>query len=528
MRMPVGDPGDTRGEGASGPRILVRGGVLRQGSSAPYHGLIAGAREEHGRRTELASGVLSEAPRSLWHVVHLTDVQLIDAQSPSRVEAVHALGVRPETRLMLPMQRPQELLVAHATEMLIQAINAHPGSAVTGAPLQAVVTTGDNVDNMQSNEVRSFLSLLSGGRVDLDSGGEVYQGTQDGSVDWAWAPEDPNSRWGRAHGFPTLPGLITRALQPLAATGLAIPWYTCFGNHDGLIQGRVPASPELIEITLGHRKVSRVRAQDVADFTGDPLPSFASLEWAVSPDAARAPLDRAGYVRAHWDGGRPDGHGFTAENAEQGTAYYSAQPNEDVRYLVLDTTNPAGVFEGSIDLAQLAWLEEELRAATAADQLVIVASHHPRTSMTNDLLFPGADPVAQRRVLGEEVSALLLRHPHVIAWLSGHIHRNQVRPCAGAEGGYWEISTASVMDWPAQSRTVELLEHGDGLLSLRLTVLDHDGPVRPNAIDSTADLAGWHRELAANDPHGVGGFEAHGRPGDRNVELLISDPRRRS
>lgn len=515
MRVPMEQPGS-----------LVRGGVLRQGSSAPYHGLISAGPEEHLVRTELASGALSSRPTSLWHVVHLTDVQLIDAQSPSRLEAVHELGVRPETALMLPMQRPQELLVAHATEMLVQSINAHPGSALTGAPLQAVVTTGDNVDNMQTNEVDAFLSLFSGGTVDLDSGGSTYQGTQDGSVDWAWAPEDPNSVWGRAHGFPTLPGLIARALQPLQATGLAIPWFSCFGNHDGLIQGRVPASPELVEITLGHRKVSRVRAQDVADFTANPLPAFAALDVPVAADPTRAPLDRAGYVRAHFDGGSPGGHGFTDANLQDGTAYFSAQPTAGVRYLVLDTTNPAGVFEGSIDPTQFAWLEDQLHAATAADELVFIASHHPRTSMINDLLSSGADPVSDARVLGEEVSALLLRFPHVVAWLSGHIHRNHVHPCTDDSGGYWEISTASVMDWPTQSRTVELLDYGAGLLSLRLTILDHQGPVRPSAIESTADLAGWHRELAANDPHGVGGFHAHGTAADRNVELLIRDPRR--
>lgn len=509
-------------------RPVVRAEVLTQGSVAPYYGLSAGEPEPHIVRSDLISGTRSEKPRSLWHVAHLTDVQLIDAQSPSRLEAVHALGRRPETRLMLPMQRPQELLAAHATEMLVRRLNDHPGSPSTGAPLQAVVTTGDNVDNMQHNELVAFLRLFSGGRVDLDSGGPDYEGAQDGRFDWAWAPEDPANRWGREHGFPVVPGLITRALQPLAASGLELPWLTCFGNHDGLIQGRVPATPDLVDLTLGHRKVTRVRAEDVADFTGDPGPAFAELDWTVTPDPARRPVERREYVAAHWDRGLPDGHGFTAQNLADGTAYYAYEGFEGIRLLVLDSTNPAGVFEGSIDQQQFAWLAEELQAATVADQLVMVASHHPRSSMTNDLLAPDADPQTDARVLGDEIAELLLAHPHVVAWFSGHIHRNRVVACTGPEGGFWEVTTSSIMDWPTQGRLVELLDHGDGLLSLRLTILDHEGPLRPSSVESVEDLAGWHRALAANDPHGVGGFEAHGTPSDRNVELLLRDPRRRA
>jgi 3',5'-cyclic AMP phosphodiesterase CpdA len=222
----------------------------------------------------------------------------------------------------------------------------------------------------------------------------------------------------------------------------------------------------------------------------------------------------------------PDGHGFTERNLADGTAYYSHQDLDGVRLVVLDTTNPAGVFEGSIDRTQLAWLADELRAAAAADQLVIVASHHPRTSITNDLLAPGAAPDAEARVLGDQIGELLLAHPHVIAWLSGHIHRNRVTAHTGPGGGcYWEISTSSVMDWPTQGRLVEVLDHGAGLLSLRLTILDHEGPLQPDSVEEVEDLAGWHRALAANDPYGVGGFDAQGSHVDRNVELLIPDPR---
>lgn len=207
--------------------------------------------------------------------------------------------------------------------------------------------------------------------------------------------------------------------------------------------------------------------------------------------------------------------------------------------IVLDTTNPAGIFEGSIDRRQLAWLEESLaevhvrfsdaegrEAAGGGDErLVIVTSHHPRASMTNDREVPPGAADAGGRVLGEEVAAVLHRFPNVIAWVSGHIHRNSIRPLASRSGGFWEISTSSVMDWPCQARLLEIVDNNDGTLSILSTSLDHEAPIRPEGTSGALELAGWHRELAANDPMGVGGFNAHGGPADRNVELLLPDPR---
>lgn len=511
-------------------RTVRRGPVLRRGSVQPYHGLVAGPGEHHQVREDLAARRGGPSSRSLLHLAHLTDVQLIDAQSPSRLEAVHALGLGPETALMLPMQRPQEVLGGQAADALVRTLNALPPSPRTGAALQLAMTTGDNVDNMQDNEVRAFLRLLSGGEVDIDSGGAAYEGMQDGSVPWAWAPDDPDNEWGHAHGFPTVPGLLARGLATFVADGLRIPWLTCFGNHDGLIQGRVPASTELMAITLGHRKVTRVRAGDVADFTGDPLPAFADLERVVGADPRRRPLTRADYIAAHFtDGGLPHGHGFTASNRRDGTAYYAYDDVPGVRIIVLDTTNPAGIFEGSIDRPQFAWLRDQLSQAQSQDRLVLIASHHPRTSMTNNRPVPGTQPDAGERVLGPQIGELLHEFDHVTAWLSGHIHRNRVTAHHGpsGRGGYWEISTSSVMDWPCQGRIVELVDNLDGTLSLVLTTVDHPSALRPDSIDDIDGLAAWHRELAANDPFGVGGPEAHGTPADRNVELVLADPRRR-
>lgn len=527
-------------------QTIRRGEAVRQGSEQPYYALEAGPGEVHQTRSELAPDApAAEASRSgerrsIAYLAHLTDIQLTDVQSPARLEAMHQLGRRPDTALLLPMMRPQELLAAHATDALVRALNKVAKSPDTGAPLQLAITTGDNVDNMQWNEVQSFLSLLDGGEVCMDSGGPDFEGVQDGRFPWAWAPEDPENLWGRAHGFPHVPGLLKAGLEPFMAAGLDVPWLTCYGNHDGLVQGRAPLTPQLGAVMTGHRKVHALPPGPVADFTEHPMQTLSGPSHQVTPDEGRRPVTREEFIEAHFQpAARPSGHGLAERNLLDGTAYYAYDGLPGIRVIVLDTTNPAGIFEGSIDRRQLAWLEKSLaevhvrftdadgrEAAGGGDErLVIVTSHHPRTSMTNDRAVPAGTADAGGRALGEEVAAVLHRFPNVIAWVSGHIHRNSVRPLVSRSGGFWEISTSSVMDWPCQVRLLEIVDNNDGTLSILSTALDHEAPVRPDGTAGTQDLAAWHRELAANDPMGVGGFNAHGEPADRNVELLLPDPR---
>jgi hypothetical protein len=111
----------------------------------------------------------------------------------------------------------------------------------------------------------------------------------------------------------------------------------------------------------------------------------------------------------------------------------------------------------------------------------------------------------------------------VILWLNGHTHTNAVRPHRGmVKGrGFWEVTTCALVDWPCQTRVVELLDHGD-YLSIVATMVDHDTPAAPVSLETTDDLAALHRELAANVPWDVSVLA--GTAGDRNVELRLNPP----
>ncbi len=187
---------------------------------------------------------------------------------------------------------------------------------------------------------------------------------------------------------------------------------------------------------------------------------------------------------------------------------------------------------------------------------MILFSHHAIGSLTSDVpdedapactvadphghdVNPGCDVDPRDSTpihLGDDMVALLHRYPHVIAWIAGHSHVNRVEPYAdGNGGGFWMVRAAAEADWPQQARLLQLFDNHDGTLSLFNTVIDHAGarppppPGRPPAstpissprsgAPSPTTTPTQGRARCTPEPCG------EGAAADRNVELLIRDPR---
>ena len=114
---------------------------------------------------------------------------------------------------------------------------------------------------------------------------------------------------------------------------------------------------------------------------------------------------------------------------------------------------------------------------------------------------------------------LLDSDPRVIAVLAGHTHRNSIEPRRTDAGGYWLITTASIVDFPQQWRALRLVATSRGGVAIETWMVDHAG--RPNDGD---DLAGIARDLAFLDPQGGRPARAAGARTARNVRLHV--PRR--
>ena len=462
--------------------------------------------------------VSSQAPPAvdgdaLTRILHISDTHVCDAESPARLEYLDRFSDHGSTyRLRLGRvgtYRPQEILTVQVLTALVEAINAQADD------LDGVIITGDLIDNAQHNEQSWCAQVLDGGRIEPWSGDpQVSQwvGSRAG-YPWDeryWHPDGPRGATvpdlpTSGFGYPIIPGLVEAARRAVVSPGLRVPWHAVPGNHDALLQGTVAPDPEIRSLALGDRRIVG-------------LPPLATPLLALE---SVAPIGPARYIH---DVTSPT-VGVTADGRRQilGIDELTApwvRDIGDVRFIAMDTVNPHGGWQGSLGSAHFAWLRDVLERSR--DHYVIVTSHHPSWCLTNG--FTLGEP----RHLAGEVVRLLLDQPHVIAWLSGHVHAHTSLWHSGKDDlGFWEITTGSLIDWPQQSRRLEVFRT-EGRLALRSTLVDHFGAVQwaAGSLDTAADLASISRVLAANSYHDNADVRAlrEGGAGDRNTVWWMVDP----
>jgi metallophosphoesterase (TIGR03767 family) len=528
---------------------LDAGVVQRSGSIASYRSVGEVEGEPHSIRAELIGDAsvasVKTDGRAIACFAHITDLHVTDVDSPARFEFINREYKDPRFRELLPMFRAQEALNVHAIDGLVQTINRISGGPLTGRPLELVAMTGDAVDNVQGNELAAFMALLDGGLVQPNSGGRVYEGVQ--STGWPddffWKPDGSPEEdvYQKSLGFPQIPGLLERALHPFQAEGLNLPWVGCHGNHEEVCQGVGIVNRALAAATVGPRKPFRLPGgidfdTVIEQFVDSPEVFMSGPYVDVMPDRDRRQFILGEFLDAHLQSGNePQGHGFTPENLEAGSAYY-VHDTPAVRFITLDTACPGGGAEGCVTDAQLHWLERRLEEvhssfrsrdgtvvrSASEDRLVVIVSHHPFSTLTNKRPHPpgsggGRDDAGATHADPRRLLTTLLRFGNVVLWLNGHIHANRIRvhrDDSGVNRGFWEVTTSSVVDWPCQGRVVEIFEAGESLLAIACTMVDHEG----------SELGALHRELAGNEPGG--GFDSGraGTPLDRNVILPLRSP----
>jgi metallophosphoesterase (TIGR03768 family) len=396
----------------------------------------------------------------------LTDIHLTDKESPG--EAV-VFGLPPFN--IISAYSPIMPYTTHVLDAAIQTVNALHEKK----PFDFGISLGDDANNTQYNEVRWFIDIMDGKRINPDSG----------------VKDDP------------IPGPHNDYQDEYQAAGLnkSIPWYQTLGNHDHFWIGTNPVNDYIRHTLVSdsilkmgnifapggfHQRDYYVGVLDGRTINGDVTgagPVKGTKEITVPSDPHRRSLRREEWMTEFFNStSKPSGHGFNKEDAERGFACYSFEPKPDIpiKVIVLDDTQKDtdpdvhGYGHGSLDQERYEWLVSELDKGQAEGKLMIIACHIP-FGVEESGSFIGW--WSEAFVTESALIAKLNTYPNLLAWIAGHRHVNKVTAFKSPdpkhpELGFWEIESSSLREFPEQFRTFEIVRNSDNTISIFTTNID--------------------------------------------------------
>ena len=338
-------------------------------------------------------------------------------------------------------------------------------------PFDFGFSLGDDVNSAQYNELRWFIDTMDGQYITPSSGTNAGAST----IDYQ---------------------------KPFQAAGLnpEIPWYQALGNHDHFWAGSLVVTEYLREsytnnqiLLFGDLATEGInsRTHFMGTVNGStpygtiidagPVTNFivggVTNTPMVAPDTNRYYLETANYMKEFFTTKtKPVGHGFSQWNVTNNLACYSFEPkaNLPLKIIVLDDTMtdqnldfPNG--QGGLTTNQFNWLVGELDRGQAEEKLMIIAAHIPIELID----MPGSTNSA---ITNATLVATLHHYPNLILWVTGHMHRNNVKAQLSVyndpEYDFWEVECPSLRDFPQGFRTFEILRNTDNTISIVTTDID--------------------------------------------------------
>ena len=433
-------------------------------------------------------------PAQLLRFFTITDIHITDKESPAQ-----AIVFAPKAgKNGISCYSPLMLYSTQLFNATIQTINdIHKQN-----PFDLGLSLGDMINSDQLNELRWFIDILDGKKINPDSGKK----------------DDP------------VAGTNNDYQDEFQAAGLdhSIPWYATIGNHDHLWLGSLPMSANMSKILVGN---AIMKLPNILDATDKQYYSVGTLDGStqygtiigagridtmtniptIAPDSLRRSLTKTALINEFSKSTTlPAGHGFIQSNpANVFGGCYSFEPKSGLplKIIVLDDTQdetdarPAeGIYgHGELNNGRYEWLMAQLQAGQAADKLMIISAHVPIGVCQGTAMdwLPATGYSSENNLIAQ-----LQAFPNLILWVSGHRHLNNVTAFPSTdtthpENSFWEVETKSLREFPEQFRTFDILRNSDNTISIITTNVD------PNLKEGSLAATGRTYAIASNQVYGL-------------------------
>lgn len=485
-------------------------------------------REAFMTRNDIMPGDLSPNGQLMLRFVQFSDDHVIDDDGQAVNGASFTDGVQP---VFESAQRLQEEFSDEVINNMVRRVN----ECQKRYPSEFMIVTGDSADLTTIAETRRFIDNLDGTfdqmsafeencRKGFPAGtpepvldfactrftGRGVADTQSADIDMAnpalrtvlsrsvlqlqntsaavlsgrnaKGEMDPaRQTFNRSAGLPEVLR-CNEGAQGCISESLKMPWMVAFGNHDGYLRGTAASGTGINEasIATGRRHIDTQQDFIAEFYKSKSQPQGHGFNFA---DEKRR------------KDGNPNNDGYYAFNAGNGkfrmVVLNTIIDGRDPRLPTDRIRNPFALADGTVDKAQFEWLKGELENAYNRQQLVMVFSHHADLTFAE---YGSAAALVPIDVTAVQVNGLLASYPNMIAWVAGHTHRQRVRAFVVKDGvgdngmvkapvnckvqgacrGFWQVESASLIDFPQEQRLFEIVDNGDGTGVIRSPVITHN------------------------------------------------------
>lgn len=409
----------------------------------------------------------------LLSFVHMSDIQLRD---PSVVLTDRRLSKRLDWFGPLSSFEYDEDLAfynQYVLESMVATINAAaaPASQRNFSRPSFVIHTGDSIDAGVMSELRRFHRVIDRLQIPFF---EVF-----GNHDvLAFGNLTPTDEVAQAND---------RKCSPVSALlGAETAWAPnkiCVDARVSPCKNCTASDVELVASVNGHDDTRQRFMTELEHTPSQPVAEPLGSETDAYCDDTQPKVWKNAYTRVHgFDLGTADG---TLEGKRLG--YYAfVEPMVDGRkavFVALDSEeleDHHGGTGGHLRHAQLQWLQSVLACVKRPDHahdLVFVFAHQPLSEITVDNVDAGMD-----------LEATLRSSDNVAGYLFGHYHRNDIcgdhrhdkndKPLTCTR--FWEIQTASLVEFPQEARLVRIKQVSQHLGFLEVSTF-HEQLTEPDS-----------------------------------------------